>query len=134
MMKDLFAMLEPDPRWEPELVEKPQTGAIVECFIDGKEYRIERHTHKKDADDNASDEMRAFWKLFIRDANKWRRITLLGPDGKDIPPELLYKAEQVLPWATGAMDRARTTSATLRPPVKDYEEDDDDDGIGPDPF
>lgn len=112
-------MLEPDPRWEPEPVEKPQTGSIVECSIEGNLYRIERHTHKKDADDSGSDESRTFWKLFIRDANKWRRITLLGPDGKDIPAELLYKAEQVLPWAAGAMDRSRAIAAALRPPVKE---------------
>ena len=124
-MHDLFSMLEPDPRWEPEPVEKVQTGSIVECSIEGKQYRIERHTHKKDPDDNGSDESRAFWKLFIRDANKWRRITLLGPDGMDqkhhsyIPAELLYRAEQVLPWASGGMDRSRSISATLRPALKE---------------
>lgn len=129
-MHDLFSMLEPDPRWEPETVQKTQTSSIVECSIEGKQYRIERHTHKKDADDSASDEMRTFWKLFIRDANKWRRITLLGPDGKDIPAELLYRAEQMLPWAAGGMDRSRAIAATLRPAPKD----DEDYDIGPDPF
>lgn len=125
-MDDLFSMLEPDPRWKPEPVEKVQTGSIVECSIEGKQYRIERHTHKKDADDNGSDESRTFWKLFVRDANKWRRITLLSEDGKragpdcnEIPAELLYRAEQMLPWATGGMDRCRATSEALRPAVKD---------------
>lgn len=108
-------MLEPDPRWETEPVEKIQTGSIVECSIDGRQYRIERHMHKKDADDNGSDESRTFWKLFVRDANKWRRITLLGPDGKDIPAELLYRAEQMLEWSAGGMDRSRSLAAKLMP-------------------
>lgn len=118
-MQDLFSMLEPDARWETKIVEETQTGSIVECSIDGGQYRIERHTHKRDADDSGSDESRTFWKLFIRDANKWRRITLLGPDGKDIPAELLYRAEQMLPWAAGGMDRSREISEKLRPAVKD---------------
>lgn len=119
-MKDLFSMLEPDPRWETEpVVEPKQSGAVVECSVEGKEYRIERHTHKKDADDSGSDADRAFWKLFVRDVNKWRRITLLGPDGKDIPADLLYRAEQMLDWAAGGMDRSRAISEKLRPAVKE---------------
>lgn len=118
-MQDLFSMLEPDPRWKPETTEETQTSSIVECSIEGNQYRIERHTHPKNADDSAADEMRTFWKLFIRDANKWRRITLLGPDGRTIPADLLYRAEQMLSWATGGMDRCRSISATLRPPVRE---------------
>jgi hypothetical protein len=118
-MDDLFSMLEPDPRWMPEIVRNTPTGSIVECSIGENIYRIERHTQPKSADDSGSDDDRTFWKLFIRDANKWRRITLLGPDGKDIPAELLYKAEQMLPWSAGGMDRSRAIAATLRPPVKE---------------
>lgn len=128
---DLFGMLEPDPRWDPvpspkptqkrrsEPLDQERNGAIVECEISGGQYRIERHTHKKDADDSGDDASRAFWKVFIRDANTWRRMTLLGPDAKIIPPDLLYRAEQMLPWAAGGMDRCRESAAKLRPPVKE---------------
>lgn len=110
-MDDLFGMLEPDPRWDPappkpKPVEPKRKAAAVECEFDGVQYLVERHTHKRDGDDDASDEMRKFWKLFVRDGNAWRRLTL-AQDAKVIPAELLYLAEQLLPWAAGATDRVR---------------------------
>ena len=110
-MDDLFGMLEPDPRWDPvppkpKPVDPKRKAAVVECEFNGVQYMVERHTHKRDGDDDASDEMRKFWKLFVRDGNAWRRLTL-SQDAKIIPDELLYLAEQLLPWAAGATDRVR---------------------------
>lgn len=110
-MDDLFGMLEPDPRWEPappkpKPVEAKRKAAIVECEFNGVQYMVERHTHKRDGDDDGSEEARKFWKLFVRDGNAWRRLTL-SQDAKVIPAELLYLAEQLLPWAAGATDRVR---------------------------
>ncbi len=110
-MDDLFGMLEPDPRWDPappkpKPVEPKRKAAVVECEFNGVQYMVERHTPTPDGDDDGSAEARTSRKLFLRDGNAWRRLTLIQ-DAKVIPAELLYLAEQLLPWAAGATDRVR---------------------------
>lgn len=77
---------EPDPRASaaPKTATPPHSRAIQECRVEGSDYRIEKHT----------DSEGTFWRLFIQDGNKWRRLWLSGGDAQYIPDMVLYHAEQ----------------------------------------
>jgi hypothetical protein len=104
---------EPDPRASaaPKTATPPHSRAIQECRVEGSDYRIEKHT----------DSEGTFWRLFIQDGNKWRRLWLSGGDAQYIPDMVLYHAEQMLDWSAGYTDRTRDLVPKLRPTQKDID-------------
>lgn len=128
VVPDLFSMLEPDPRWDPvpEQVsvsssEPLKPPSIREIEIDGSVYQILVSRPAANAREEDGTDTLPIWRLSVRDANKWRRLFLTGPDAPHIPDELLAHAEMMLEWAAGGLERTRRISQQLRPPVVEEE-------------
>ena len=124
VVQDLFSMLEPDPRWEPapeqlsvSSPEPQKPPSIREINIDGILYQILVSRPAANAREDDGADTLPIWRISVRDANKWRRLFLTGPDAQHIPDELLAHAEMMLEWAAGGLERTRSISQQLRPPV-----------------
>lgn len=130
MMDDLFAMLDAPAAQALRKEEAEQINAnpaVVDVDLETENsdgeierttYRIRRITDRDDEDRYGSTENpRPIWRLFVLDKMKREhRLFLIGRDADTIPKEVLYRAEQILPWSEGGMDRARAIAKLHEPP------------------
>lgn len=131
MMDDLFAMLDATTtnalrreeaeqvNANPAVVDIDVETEIADGEIERTTYRIRRVIDRDDEDRNGSMEnQRSIWRLFVLDKMKREhRLFLIGRDGATIPKEVLYRAEQMLEWSAGGMDRMAAIAKMHRPPV-----------------